>query len=243
MATLNYEAGNVRVVHNDAGNNVSSVTVTTEESTPDFFARAGSNRGDFNVQIGPGFADDAANGILITSVRENGRDNLDVVGTRYSTSQIDVTGGGYYVPVHDTIGDEANVDFAAGYFPYAEGWIGGRVSNSANNGNMTTISGSPGLVLNPTTLTFRQGLNGYNGATDGLIRADGTSDFTSGSAFLDGPGTTAENIHGLFRFDNIIGASAGQIPAGSTIASARLSVRTTTVGSAESTGPFNVHQL
>src|SRR6266496_3103876 len=66
-------AANIKVIQNDTSNTVDSVTVTTTLSVNDFRIRPGSNRGDYNVQIGLGFSDDSDSGVLISSVAENGR--------------------------------------------------------------------------------------------------------------------------------------------------------------------------
>ena len=65
--------------------------------------RPGSNRGDYNVQMGPGANDDVTAGILMTSVAENGRDNgeTNYPGINFCTSAIDYSrtgnnAGSYY---------------------------------------------------------------------------------------------------------------------------------------------------
>src|SRR5712671_2824726 len=51
-------AANIVVVQNDTNNTTASVTVSTSLSINDFRIRAGSNRGDCNVQIGSASTDD-----------------------------------------------------------------------------------------------------------------------------------------------------------------------------------------
>src|SRR5690348_13755879 len=46
-------AANLKVVQNDQGNTTNSVTVSTTLSINSFAVRDGSNRGDYNVQVGP----------------------------------------------------------------------------------------------------------------------------------------------------------------------------------------------
>ena len=62
-ALHNVAAALIDVVQNDAGNNTTSVTVTTPLAMNDFRIRTGSNRGDYNVQIGPAATDDMTAGI------------------------------------------------------------------------------------------------------------------------------------------------------------------------------------
>src|SRR5262245_6575791 len=45
-------AANIVVIQNDENNTTASVTVSTSLSINDFRIRSGSNRGDYNVQIG-----------------------------------------------------------------------------------------------------------------------------------------------------------------------------------------------
>ncbi|HEX3359120.1 MAG TPA: hypothetical protein VHS31_19230, partial [Tepidisphaeraceae bacterium] len=68
-------AASISVVQNDIENTTNSATVAATVSINDFRIRAGSNRGDCNVQIGPSFSDDVSSGVLMSCVAENGRDN------------------------------------------------------------------------------------------------------------------------------------------------------------------------
>jgi len=143
-ALHNVAAALIDVVQNDTGNNATSVTVTAPVAMNDFRIRAGSNRGDYNVQIGPGLTDDVPGGILMTSISENGRDNGEATPAagvvHYGTSMLDGSlAGGYFIPVADTSlsgysysgGNEYNFDAAAAWFPYADGWLGGWARNAA----------------------------------------------------------------------------------------------------------------
>src|SRR2546423_817669 len=53
-------AANIMVVQNDTSNNTTSVTVSTGTSINDFRIRPGSNRADYNVQIGNLSTDDVS---------------------------------------------------------------------------------------------------------------------------------------------------------------------------------------
>jgi hypothetical protein len=98
--------------------------------------------------------------------------------------------------------------------------------------------------------SFQNGANGYNGTFDRqisqrtTIEKDGS---TVAAYFLDGydggNGGTSTDDQGLIRFDNIIGNGAGQIPAGATILSAKLTVTTSLAGNAQTNGPYGVSGL
>ena len=90
----------------------------------------------------------------------------------------------------------------------------------------------------PAPLTFQQGVNGYTGMVDTMIRspapttnyADSAVNYDSGYQYQynadTSTGSPAGPSHVLLRFDDIVGSSPGQIPAGSTILSATLRLRT-----------------
>lgn len=68
-------AANILVVQNDTGNTTASVTASTALSINDFRIRPGSNRADYDVQIGGASTNNVADGILISCIDQNGRDN------------------------------------------------------------------------------------------------------------------------------------------------------------------------
>src|SRR5262245_25077095 len=148
-------AANIQVVQNDTNNTIDSVSVTATLSINDLRVRGESNRGDYNVQIGPDFADDATNGVLISCVAENGRNNDEFVypGTNFCTSAIDYSrtgdnAGGYFIPVFNSpTGAEYNINVSAAFFPYTN-WLGGFARNSGetNGGANDLFTGSPGLL-------------------------------------------------------------------------------------------------
>ncbi|MBU0603205.1 MAG: DNRLRE domain-containing protein [Gammaproteobacteria bacterium] len=85
-----------------------------------------------------------------------------------------------------------------------------------------------------TTLTFQQGIAGYTGTQDTMIRSNETSggtdsrddnygalDYVSVDGDDGSPG--AKPNHGLIRFDALFGNAAGQIKSNDTIVSATLS--------------------
>lgn len=90
----------------------------------------------------------------------------------------------------------------------------------------------------PAPLSFQQGVNGYTGMVDTMIRSPApTTNYANSAVNYDSgyqyqynadtsTGSPAGPSHVLLRFDNTIGGSPGQIPAGSTILSATLRLRT-----------------
>lgn len=144
-------AANLRVVQNDTGNTPDSVTVTPMLSVNDLRVRPGSNRGDYNVQVGDSGADDMAAGLVMVAVAENGRDNGELENLLgFAAPAFDSGAAGYWAVVQDITGDRAeyNMDVAVAYFRYSD-WLAGwarnnRASNGATNNLLT---GSPGLVL------------------------------------------------------------------------------------------------
>src|SRR5262249_52385079 len=98
----------------------------------------------------------------------------------------------------------------------------------------TLLPASLALALNTNTVSFQNGVNGYTGTFDRYI-TDGTGEgapantvqteangadvqnytlngFFAGSGAPPTRQVATPDAQGLYRFDNIIGASAGQIP-------------------------------
>jgi phospholipase C len=153
-------AANIVVLQNDTNNTTASVTVTASLAINDFRIRPGSNRADYDVQIGDEATDDVLNGILISSIDQNGRDNGEedtFPGMNYGTSAIDSnastspgSSGEYWIPVFQVPKNaEYNFNVAAAYFPYTNGWYGGWLNNSGgtNGGANNHFIGNPSLVL------------------------------------------------------------------------------------------------
>ncbi len=149
-------AANINVVQVDTNNTVDSVTVTAPVAFNGFAIRPGSNRGDYNVQVGPNPNDDVSTGLMMTSVAENGRNNGESAypGINFCTSALDYSrsganAGAYFLPVFNAPeGAEFNINISAAFFPYSN-WLGGFVRNSGdtNGGANNLFTGSPGLVL------------------------------------------------------------------------------------------------
>ncbi len=145
-------AANITVVQVDTNNTVDSVELTETVSINGMNIRGDSNRADYNLQIGPDYADDVSTGVLISTVAQNGRDNGELAypGTNYCTSTIDYTrtggnAGGYFVSIFNApAGQEYNINVSAAFFPYAQ-WLGGLARNSGvtNGGANDLFTGSP----------------------------------------------------------------------------------------------------
>lgn len=177
-------AGNLIVTQNDTGNTITSVSaVVAQGNGPTYVA---GNRGDFGLRFdGATPAADVANGILMVSIRENGRSNEgttpDVIGAGpgYSTTAIqspanlgagNTSFAGFTTSINlsnsavtgAASGDEWNANQSFAYFKYAD-WLGGWVTNTVNNGAMTGFSGSSaGLTVgsaatDPGTFTVFDG--------------------------------------------------------------------------------------
>lgn len=175
------EYGNIQVIQNDAANNASSVTITAPQATAGFSVPTG-NRGDYDVTIGASNADDVAGGILITAVSQNGRNNNafgDTTGFTLATSAVEVSGGRYFIPVHSAQqGNEFNINVAAAYFPYADGWTGGISRVTTNGGPITSLLSSPNLNLGTEFVDVGGGradlvLPGVDSRVDGILLVNG----------------------------------------------------------------------
>ena len=90
---------------------------------------------------------------------------------------------------------------------------------------MSVSVGAP--VGTASTVTFRQGTNGYTGTVDTMLRERYPND-NYGIAFVTSPqGETGYHTQGLLQFGNLFGTGPGQIPVGATIVSATLTLMTT----------------
>ncbi|MDV6029059.1 MAG: DUF4347 domain-containing protein [Phycisphaera sp. RhM] len=91
--------------------------------------------------------------------------------------------------------------------------------------------------------TFQEGISGYTGTLDTDINGD-SPDSSYGSdvsvAVDDNHSNGFESV-GLLQFDNIFGNGPGQIPLGSTIVSASLTINA--VGAGDSTATLSLHEM
>ncbi len=215
-------AANIDVVQHDGANNTTSVTVTAPYAFNDFQIREGSNRGDFNVQIGAAATDDPANGIIISSVRQNGRNNTPfgepaaTSGLRYATVAIQGAAAGYYLPVFDSpSGNEFNINLASAYFTYSD-WYAGWGSNTTNGGELTNFAGNASLTLGTHLIDNADGTYtvdlrpfGIDSRTDGVLVVNGgkNEDNYSLARAID-DGTDADGTWLIYNKDNGADASA-----------------------------------
>lgn len=158
-ALAQIQHGTLNVVENDGGNTPASVTVTRVaggqgpwtiivSDGPD-----ATNRGDYVLDLGAGFTN--ANGVMIVGPAEGGRTEPSVTYSPYfaTPSTERSSTGRYFISQHDSPpGGEVNFEPAFVYFPLADGWIASIGYNSANNGPLTSLVGSP-LVSLRTELT------------------------------------------------------------------------------------------
>ena len=187
-------AANIDVTINDFLNTSASVTFRLTSKVGDFrMAQDGSNNGDYDTQIGDDPVNNVNDGIMISSVRQNGRDDGWPVhpGTNYCIAQIDyhrpgaLRDGAYWIPVNmatnQTAVVEYDVNVAAAWFPYNK-WIGGFARNStgANGGPLDLFTGSPGLVLG----THFKDLSGGKSSVD--LRSLGIDSRTDGTLLVVG---------------------------------------------------------
>jgi hypothetical protein len=158
------QAANVEVIQLSPGNEPQEIIayIPTGQKTPmidihdpnDVIGQ--SNRGDYVVRIGDELRDDVLNGIHIASIAENGRQNGNQLN--FHTPAIGYGQTNAWLAVHTTSlsyagysgGDEDNVNMGATYFPFSGGWVGGRVLNLNNNGDLWVHHGSGHVVMNET---------------------------------------------------------------------------------------------
>lgn len=165
--------GNLEVLQNDTGNTENSVFGIIRQGNGASYV-AGT-RGDFGLRFdGATPADDVRNGVLMVSIRENGRSNEGEVpspigaGLGYATPAIqapaNLGAGNTNYPGYSTAisvsntpisgiatGGEWNANQSFAYFRYSE-WLGGWVTNNVNNGPLTRFeSGNPGFSVSSGT--------------------------------------------------------------------------------------------
>jgi acid phosphatase len=117
------------------------------------------------------------------------------------------------------------------------------VAHSGSAGDVRSVVGAFTTDPVTATLAFQQGVDGYLGTTDTYIE-QANPDIAHGGA----PNTTlvadgSPLSQGLIRFDGIIGTGAGQVPAGATILSAKLSLLTGSTANDQSANNMSLHAL
>ena len=154
----NIAAANLQVIQLDTGNTVNSVLVTAPLSINDMRVRPGSNRGDYNIQIGDSVADDARGGVTMVSISQNGRDNGELADEQkdYSAPAFDGGAGGIYASINNLQSDrgELNINCSIAYFRTNDwlcGWF--RNTNAVNGGSNTLYTGSPDMIVASSSVT------------------------------------------------------------------------------------------
>lgn len=174
--------GNLTITQNDTGNSETSVSgVITQGNGATYVA---GSRGDFGLRFHAATpAADVAEGILMTSIRENGRSNEgttpDVIGAglAYSTPAIQTQGnlgaGNTTYPGYSTSinvsntavtgvasGEEWNANQSFAYFKYTD-WLGGWVTNGTHKASGGTNNGAMNAFVSSS-----QGFTVASGASD-----------------------------------------------------------------------------
>lgn len=158
----NISAANLSVVQNDSGNTADSVTVDATLSINDMRVRPGSNRGDYNLQVGDTVTNDIDEGLLMVTIAENGRDNGELADEQknYAAPAFDGNDNGLWAVIQDLTSDRAefNINCSVAYFRYTD-WLCGWARNSTrvNGGTNDYFLASPGMVLGDSSAT-----TGYN---------------------------------------------------------------------------------
>jgi len=143
--------GNLTVTQSTFGNTAADISLAIEPgATTGWSVRSDlSNRGDYVLNFGN--ASDPASGVMIGSVRQNGRDDSATGNTLsvpfYATTASAVDANGYTLALfHASSGSEVNMNVSVGYFPYSK-YLGGHVTNTTNNTALNTIVASSGIGL------------------------------------------------------------------------------------------------
>jgi hypothetical protein len=125
-------------------------------------------------------------------------------------------------------------------------------------GVVSSVLASPAGAITTSSVTIRQGLNGYSGETTALFRSDrllakdlngnstpvrngDTVGQTGTQLFADGYNANDSGDDQIFmRFANLFGSGANQIPANAFIIDASLTLTTGTSTNSQSGGPFGI---
>ena len=136
--------------------------------------------------------------------------------------------------------------------PNASTWTLHNLLRTIEDGSAIAHSGSAALVPPITGVfaadppvsiaRFQKGVNGYTGAHDTHVRADfPTSSFGSVTKLVAATGAAASQP--LIRFDDIFGSSAGRIPPGAQILSAKLVLTTGSTEVDAALFPVGLHRM
>jgi hypothetical protein len=154
----NISAANFEVIQLDTGNTVNSVSVSAPLTINDMRVRPGSNRGDYNFQIGDVVSDDALGGVTMVSISQNGRDNGELADEQkdYSAPAFDGGPSGLWASINNLQSDrgELNINCSIAYFRTNDwlcGWF--RNTNAVNGGSNTLYTASPGIICANSSVT------------------------------------------------------------------------------------------
>jgi hypothetical protein len=112
-----------------------------------------------------------------------------------------------------------------------EGSSSGNITHTSSGADTRNVAVSGVAAPIPTTVSFRQGVDGYSGTVDTYIREHEADTSHDGVSFeWDGSDPNGEENFALIRFEDIFGTGAGQIPLGVTIQSATLTYYVYDVG-------------
>ena len=141
-----------------------------------------------------------------------------VTGPAHGTLQLNPDGSFVYTPQVGYAGLDS--------FTYA-------ASDGLYDSAPTTVSLTVGTAVQ-YTVTIKQGVNGYTGTVDTMLRQDAPTSRSGTATALnldsDDPGGTAHWSEALLRFDNLVGTDANQVPTGAHVLSATLNLQTTDTG-------------
>lgn len=197
-------------------------------------------------------AEDAAERTLNFKVTRSGNTtaallvNYTVSGTATSGSDFTALPGTVTIPAGaasveiavPVLGDSVNEPDETLTLALAAGT--GYTSGVASSGTGRILDAA--ALIQKTTVTFQEGLNGYTGQFQKLIGDDGTSRLGSANATYGVDGGLPD-VNDLMRFDNIIGTGAGQIPLGAKVLKAELTLMTGAGTNDRTGGPFLVDRL
>ena len=158
--------------------------------------------------------------MLISSVRENGRDNGDGDGLWHCQSTTVRDGSTYLVETHRASAGlyattEHNIDTAAVYFPFSGGWQAGHATNSVNGGAITSLVATPGIGLGSEFIDngngqFELRLPGVDALSDGLVFANHGKN--EGNYAMAGPSSDGSHFAIKVHDDGVNGGSFEQDP-------------------------------
>ena len=218
---------------NDAPVNVLPGAQVTPVSTP--VTLSGSNA----IQVSD--VDAASSSIRVTLTATNGTMTLaSTTGLAFTTG--DGTADGTIV-VTGTVSDLNTALDGLTFSPTAAfngtGTITVLTEDLGNTGSGGALSDSDVLNIQIGAARFQQGVDGYTGTEDTYVAANNptTSYGNATSIITDDAGSVEQ---GLIRFDNLFGSGPGQVPLGSTITNATLSVYVT---DADSNDFIDLHRM